>query len=63
MNNENLKETQCGDCVRKSQCDLYLEEDGNVNFGHPCMSKTWYNEDGKLENNTERHNLGLPLKP
>lgn len=47
--------TDCKDCVRKEQCDLFLEsENGKVN-NYPCMCKTVRNEDGSLDNNTRRY--------
>lgn len=44
----------CTNCVRKEQCDLYLESNGNVNTD-TCMCKTVRNADGSLDNNTRRY--------
>ena len=44
----------CTNCVRKEQCDLYLESNGNVKK-EECMCKTVRNDDGSLDNNTRRY--------
>lgn len=44
----------CTDCVKKEQCDLYLESNGKVNKD-TCMCKTIRNADGTLDNNTRRY--------
>lgn len=51
----------CTDCVRKEQCDLFLESDGNVNK-ESCMVKTWRDENGNLDNNTRRYLDHEPIK-
>lgn len=44
----------CDDCVKKEHCDLFLESNGNVNMDY-CLCKTWYDENGKLDNNTRKY--------
>lgn len=57
VNNLKRKEANmvnCTNCVRKEQCDLYLESNGKVNK-ESCMCKTVRNDDGSLDNNTRRY--------
>lgn len=44
----------CSDCVRKKDCDLYVLNPDHVNKDI-CMCKTWYDENGLLDNNTRRY--------
>lgn len=51
----------CTNCVRKNECDLYIENNGKPNI-EICLCKTWRNEDGSLDNNTRRYLYHEPLK-
>lgn len=44
----------CSNCVRKEHCDLYLESNGKPNKDS-CLTKTWRNQTGTLDNNTRRY--------
>lgn len=45
---------KCEDCVRKEQCDLYLEDKENA-YRDGCLCKIVRNPDGTLDNNTRRY--------
>lgn len=48
------KFVDCTDCVRKEQCDLYIENNGKPNIDK-CLCKTVRNKDDSLDNNTRRY--------
>lgn len=44
----------CENCLRKEQCDLFIESKGHPNIDG-CLCKTVELEDGSRDNNTRRY--------